>query len=353
MKYCPNCGDEVEEGDAYCYECGEDLTNIGAETRESKEDEKPSEEEEVNTEEGDEELQDEDTEELTDLKAVGESKAEALRDAGYETVDDLREATQEEIAEVENIGEALSARIKSNADRAGKGKSSSGTSINPLGVFAVVALIALVVVSGMFFLEIGANLESSTSSDSPDTQEPETTDRSAGGNEESSESESSDTGTGESGDTTQPSSTDSGGQDSNNQDSRLQYGETYLSSTNIEVTVNEPEVIDSYSLSSVEYTPDEGNIFVQIDVTAKNNADEAHQLPWTTEFNLIAGNRQYETISSPRDEAYDSGSVQPGIVREGYILYEVPESTDVSDIKIVLSDEGVPSFEYDTRITWQ
>jgi hypothetical protein len=36
MKYCPNCGDEVEEGDAYCYECGQELPKGGVESSETR-----------------------------------------------------------------------------------------------------------------------------------------------------------------------------------------------------------------------------------------------------------------------------------------------------------------------------
>ncbi len=53
-------------------------------------------------------------EELTDISGVGEAKAEQLREAGIETIDDLRELPQEELAEVEGIGNALAARIKAD-----------------------------------------------------------------------------------------------------------------------------------------------------------------------------------------------------------------------------------------------
>jgi len=52
--------------------------------------------------------------ELTDIDGVGESKAEALREAGFETVEDLRKASQERIAETEGVGKALAARIKAD-----------------------------------------------------------------------------------------------------------------------------------------------------------------------------------------------------------------------------------------------
>lgn len=55
-----------------------------------------------------------DEETLEDISGVGQAKAEALREAGFETVDDVRQATRDELAEVEGIGNALAARIKAD-----------------------------------------------------------------------------------------------------------------------------------------------------------------------------------------------------------------------------------------------
>ncbi|EMA35770.1 50S ribosomal protein L32e [Halococcus hamelinensis] len=55
-------------------------------------------------------------EELTQVDGVGEGKAEALVDAGYETVADLEDADQDDLAAVEGIGDALAARIKADVD---------------------------------------------------------------------------------------------------------------------------------------------------------------------------------------------------------------------------------------------
>lgn len=51
-------------------------------------------------------------ESLEDIGGVGPSKAEALREAGYESVEDLARAEQSELADVEGVGNALAARIK-------------------------------------------------------------------------------------------------------------------------------------------------------------------------------------------------------------------------------------------------
>ena len=61
------------------------------------------------------EAEDEDAiETLTDISGVGDSKAERLREAGIEAVDDIRELDQEELAAIEGVGNALATRIKAD-----------------------------------------------------------------------------------------------------------------------------------------------------------------------------------------------------------------------------------------------
>ncbi len=52
--------------------------------------------------------------ELTDISGVGPAKADALREAGFESVEDVKAASQEELAAAEGIGNALAARIKAD-----------------------------------------------------------------------------------------------------------------------------------------------------------------------------------------------------------------------------------------------
>ena len=59
-------------------------------------------------------MADDEPQELEDISGVGESKADALREAGYETVEDVKGASQSDLAEVEGIGNALAARIKAD-----------------------------------------------------------------------------------------------------------------------------------------------------------------------------------------------------------------------------------------------
>jgi large subunit ribosomal protein L32e len=51
---------------------------------------------------------------LTDISGVGDSKAESLREEGYDTVNDVQAADQSDLADVDGIGNALAARIKAD-----------------------------------------------------------------------------------------------------------------------------------------------------------------------------------------------------------------------------------------------
>jgi large subunit ribosomal protein L32e len=59
-------------------------------------------------------MADEEIQELEDISGVGPSKADALREAGYESVEDVKAASQSELAEVDGVGNALAARIKAD-----------------------------------------------------------------------------------------------------------------------------------------------------------------------------------------------------------------------------------------------
>jgi len=78
------------------------------------EDESDEETEPDADEEADEEDEEDQITELTDISGIGASKADSLRDAGYNSVDQVRGASQEELAEVSGVGMALAARIKAD-----------------------------------------------------------------------------------------------------------------------------------------------------------------------------------------------------------------------------------------------
>jgi len=90
-----------------------DADEEGLPQKEASDDElgepEPAESEEELAEEADEA---DEFETLQDISGVGPSRESDLQDAGYETVDDVRGASQEELADV--VGNALAARIKAD-----------------------------------------------------------------------------------------------------------------------------------------------------------------------------------------------------------------------------------------------
>lgn len=85
--------------------------DVQAEIEESTEDEELATETETADEAEDDEPE---IEELTDISGVGDSKAASLREEGFNTVDHIRGASQEELSNVDGIGMALAARIKAD-----------------------------------------------------------------------------------------------------------------------------------------------------------------------------------------------------------------------------------------------
>jgi large subunit ribosomal protein L32e len=61
-------------------------------------------------------MEDNEIDQLTKLNGVGKSKAKILYDAGFKTVDSIKKASVDDIAEVKGIGDKLAKKIKESAD---------------------------------------------------------------------------------------------------------------------------------------------------------------------------------------------------------------------------------------------
>ncbi|HET7324506.1 MAG TPA: helix-hairpin-helix domain-containing protein [Halococcus sp.] len=65
---------------------------------------------------------------LTVIDGVGEAKAEALSAAGFETIEDVRAASEDDLAEAEGVGEAFAERIKDGVEDIDAGDELEGES---------------------------------------------------------------------------------------------------------------------------------------------------------------------------------------------------------------------------------
>ena len=54
---------------------------------------------------------------LTTIDGVGKAKAKILYDAGFKTIESVKNANEDEIADIKGIGEKLGQKIKASADQ--------------------------------------------------------------------------------------------------------------------------------------------------------------------------------------------------------------------------------------------
>jgi len=140
--------------------------------------------------------------------------------------------------------------------------------------------------------------------------------------------------------------------DADNERATVGFGTAERLPTGAHVEVSGPRTTDSldYTLRSGRETslnPDPGNVYAIMNVTAENVADEAVTLPNDGDFALVVGTNQYEPAFYARvtSGVYEGGRVQPGVVRDGRVIYQVPEGTDMENARIVWDG-------YDGTVVW-
>jgi hypothetical protein len=126
------------------------------------------------------------------------------------------------------------------------------------------------------------------------------------------------------------------------------YGETFVPPNQYTITVDnvtsaDTLVIDNYTEEKV--TPEAGNKFILVYVTARNESDSLRTPAQINEFQLVTERGEYEArnpdsvlsgLQSPVSGEYyrDKYSLNPGIVVEGWLTFEVPEGTSISDTQV-------------------
>lgn len=121
-------------------------------------------------------------------------------------------------------------------------------------------------------------------------------------------------------------------------------GESYRNPDDIVTIVDEVDLRDSYTYEGWdgeerEEEAAEGMQWAFVFVEVENDGDESEYLPRKSDFTIRVGVSQFddEWISKGEGE-YDSGEVGPGVVREGWIAYEIPEELTADELTIVYSD---------------
>lgn len=117
----------------------------------------------------------------------------------------------------------------------------------------------------------------------------------------------------------------------------LSYGEESETSFGVVYVAHGLDIQDSFEHSSGrEEEAEEGMQFALLNFEARNESDIQQRVALTTDPVILHDGRQYDQqVGLP--ERYEGGELEPGVTREGQLLYEVPEGTSEDNLTTVLS----------------
>lgn len=122
---------------------------------------------------------------------------------------------------------------------------------------------------------------------------------------------------------------------------KLQFGESFTNGDQVKVTVTNLEAKAKYHWSSNGYTytetPENGQ-YIFAHVKAHNNAGKPIRIPTKYDFAIVANHSQYDATYYQGTDGYEGGKVQADIIREGVVVFDVPESVSPQSAQFVYSD---------------
>lgn len=87
-----------------------------------------------------------------------------------------------------------------------------------------------------------------------------------------------------------------------------------------------------------EAEPGDGDQFALAHIQAENTGENPVTVPTVYDMSLIAGNSQADAGRYRREsDAYEGGEIASGVVREGYVQFEIPESASPSEFRVSLT----------------
>lgn len=135
----------------------------------------------------------------------------------------------------------------------------------------------------------------------------------------------------------------------------LKFGQSYVNPIDMTLTAKGVELQDSYTYvgysgDEQEKTAPDGKQFAFVTFRSENTAGEPEFAPTDYDIVLLSGQTQYDSKFINKEEGkYEGGEIQPGVVREGWIAYEIDDSLNVSDLEVVWSDSY---YHGDAAVYW-
>lgn len=127
---------------------------------------------------------------------------------------------------------------------------------------------------------------------------------------------------------------------------RLSLGEEFVAVNDMALSVEEVELSPYYEYEGYDGTEREhaadGNQWAFVKYRAENKGSESEFAPLETDLSVIADNRQYDHQYIRKEDwnQYDGGEIEAGIVREGWLAYEIPDSLSKPDVVVSWSGEN-------------
>lgn len=142
----------------------------------------------------------------------------------------------------------------------------------------------------------------------------------------------------------------------------LGWGDSFRTPTDLIVTASEPSLTSRYEYEdfsgdqAVHRAPD-GEQFAFVELRVENSAGESRETPNILDFELVAGNRQFEPMGAVEyegDDRYDGlREIVDGVVEEGILPYQIPDSASVNDLKLFYSGINFDAEPSEWQATWQ
>lgn len=127
---------------------------------------------------------------------------------------------------------------------------------------------------------------------------------------------------------------------------RVEWG---TENTNYRIGVTDAERSSGYAYSingySFEETPSPENVFALVGVSVENTGQTQVNIPSRYDMSLIADSFQIDAERYSGDDAYEGGTISPGLTREGIVQFEVPKPASDCTFQITLTDN--------LRATWE
>lgn len=125
----------------------------------------------------------------------------------------------------------------------------------------------------------------------------------------------------------------------------LTYGDPWVTPDGILLTVHGVDIQASYEYErngTNEEPAPEGSQWAFVWVKARNVETKRERLPATRNINVLVNDQQFDDAFVRREaDEYEDGQVDPGVVRSGWIAYELPADVDLEDFVVSYTDDDI------------